>query len=562
MSGHHRSARVDAVLGRRPVRLCLFLALAVWFFWAPLGAAHAIGESFDHRFYYALAEITRKLLVEQGVPPTWNPYFCGGIPHLGNPTVSLLVPTLPLVLIFGAAVGLKLTVVTVLVVGLEGGYRLARELGADAISALVAGPVFALSGEMAVWLQSGQDFLGVELLPWVLLAVVRAHRGDRRAFVGGALALAWMIGTVPAYPVLWCPLVVGPWALGESLRRAREGEHRRAVAAFAPPLAVAALGAALAGVRLVPMLEVFAGTPRRVVAEADATSPGRLWAALVDPSGVGHVGWIAIALAGVGLWAAPRCRGRLAALLVLFGLLALGSMGGAWDLLTRLPLYANLRYALRFVALLALPLAVLASLGVAHMRAAADRFRPGAGVLVAVLVTCAVAVELLPANRRMLGNPYVVAEVPRIARPFAQSRGNHWLNQLWARTDRGSIACYEETPFRTSAAVRGDLRAQERLVDPAAGWVRRERWTASEIDLAVRTQRPMRLLVNQNFDAGWRSSVGRVTSQGGALAVDLPAGRHTVRLRHRPASLWLGLALSAAGVATAVFFLRPRRKAG
>ncbi len=545
---HRWSARFEDALGRTPARLLLFLLLATWFFAAPLGSAHAIGASFDHRFYYALAEVTRKVLVDQHALPTWNPYFCGGIPHLGNPTVSLVVPTLPLVLVFGAAVGLKLTVLTLLVVGLEGGYRLARELGADAVSALVAGPVFALSGEMAVWLHSGQDFLGVELLPWVLLATIRAQRGERGAIVLGALATAWMIGTVPAYPVLWCPLLVGPWTIVECLRRARE-ERGRVLGLFVPPLAMAGLGAALQGLRLVPMLEIFAHTPRRVAAEADATSLGGLWQALADPSGVGYVGGVAIALGVAGLAVTPRFRAHLAVLLVLFAVLALGSHGGVWDLLTRLPLYRNLRYALRFVALLALPLGLAASLGLTRLRAAMDRRRPGAGTALVLVAVGALALDLLPASRRTLGNPYVVPEVPRVAQAFAQSRGNHWLNQIWPRIDRGTIACYEETPFRTSSGVRGDLRAEERLADPSAGTVRRARWSASAIALRVRTTRPARLLVNQNHDPGWRSSVGRVASAAGVLAVDLPAGRREVVLRYRPMSLLLGLALSALGLA-------------
>lgn len=538
---------LEAVVASTPLRLGGFLALAAWYFAAPLAAAHRIGASFDHRFYYALAEITRKLLVEQRTVPLWNPYFCGGIPHLANPTVALLVPTLPLVLVFGAAVGQKLTVVAMLVVGLEGCHRLARALGADALSALLAGPVFALSGEMTAWLATGQDFLGVLLIPWVLCMTVRAHGGDRRAVAWGALVLAWMLGTVPAYPVLWCALVVGLWALLEAVGRARRGEGRAALGALGPPVAMALLGSALLGVRLLPLIEIFLQTPRRVVAELETTSPGGLLELLVYEGGVARVGLVALGLALLGLGVAGRWRVRLGVLLVVFALLALGSGGGLWELLCRLPLYRNLRYALRFGALVALVVGLLASLAVARLRAAGDAWRPGLGTVAALVALVAVGVDLLPAERRTLGQPYVVDEVRAVHQPFAQARGNHWLNQVWPRIDRGSIACYEETPFHTSAAVRGDLPAEERLAEPAAGSVRRLRWSGSVIVLAVDLRRPARLLINQNHAPGWRSSVGRVVSQGGALAVDLPAGRRRVTLRYRPTSVWLGAGLSLLG---------------
>src|SRR5688500_7170983 len=174
---------VTDVVEQTPLRLLLFLAMVTWFFAEPLLAADAIGNWFDHRFFYNITEITRKIIVEQGALPLWNPYSCGGIPHLGNPTVALFVPTLPLPLVFGAAVGVKLTIVAMLVVGAEGSYRLARHIGARPVASLIAGATFPLCGTMAHWLRTGQDFLGVELLPWVMLMTLRAYAGERRAIL-------------------------------------------------------------------------------------------------------------------------------------------------------------------------------------------------------------------------------------------------------------------------------------------------------------------------------------------------------------------------------------------
>ena len=47
----------------------------------------------------------------------------------------------------------------------------------------------------------------------------------------------------------------------------------------------------------------------------------------------------------------------------------------------------------------------------------------------------------------------------------------------------GSIGCFEEQPFFTSAALRGDLAQEEYLDDPSAGTVRRVDWSHCSYDL-------------------------------------------------------------------------------
>jgi len=56
-----------------------------------------------------------------------------------------------------------------------------------------------------------------------------------------------------------------------------------------------------------------------------------------------------------------------------------------------------------------------------------------------------------------------------------------------------------------------------------AGTITERGWTPNRIDLDVHLDDATRLLVNQNWHAGWRASVGTVTSDHGLLAVDLPA---------------------------------------
>lgn len=75
--------------------------------------------------------------------------------------------------------------------------------------------------------------------------------------------------------------------------------------------------------------------------------------------------------------------------------------------------------------------------------------------------------------------------------------------------------------------------------------MRRVRWTPNEITLEVTARRATRVLINQNHDRHWRSSVGAVVSHQGLLAVDVPAGRHTVVVSFVDRALQLSLFVSA-----------------
>ncbi|MFO0557052.1 MAG: hypothetical protein U0269_03460 [Polyangiales bacterium] len=51
--------------------------------------------------------------------------------------------------------------------------------------------------------------------------------------------------------------------------------------------------------------------------------------------------------------------------------------------------------------------------------------------------------------------------------------------------------------------------------------------------------------MNQNYERHWRTSVGTVVSHQGLLAIDVPAGRHTVVLKFVDRALQLSLLVSA-----------------
>ena len=85
----------------------------------------------------------------------------------------------------------------------------------------------------------------------------------------------------------------------------------------------------------------------------------------------------------------------------------------------------------------------------------------------------------------------------------------------------------------------------------------------NDVALSVRLPAPARVVVNQNHLPGFRATAGTVADHDGLLAVDLPAGEHSLELRYRPTRLIAGLAASGLAmlawiVAVAVLVRRSR----
>jgi len=92
------------------------------------------------------------------------------------------------------------------------------------------------------------------------------------------------------------------------------------------------------------------------------------------------------------------------------------------------------------------------------------------------------------------------------------------------------------------------------------------RFDPNEVELDVDTPRAGLLYCSESLMKGWTATVdGRETpflhADFAFRAIEVPAGRHRVRLRYRPPGLMAGLLLSAAGViAMAVGLTRPARR--
>lgn len=569
------------------VRWALWLLVAAWFVWPHAKDPYSMGLAHDAAYFAHHIDTAWRSWTQYGELPSWNPWFCGGIPQLGNLQDSALSPSMLLLWIFGLGPGQVLVTIAYFALGMEGAWLYARHWDATRIASFAAAAVFALSGRFAMLFVDGQPaFVGFQLAPWVLLGFELGMVAPWAAVGGGlAMALVFLEGGAVATPLLavllaWLLLVhvVGRllWWPGLGWRWRTAWHPLRSLGIMA------AVAMAVSAPRLFTVAESILRYPREWQSAVAYSGP-ELLKMLFDPApeggydgaGTSYVGILVVAMAA---WGVLRRPGKGVPLL-LFGALtfalAMGHQGkfAPWTLTTKLPVLTNLRCPFRMTFFSALFLGSLGAVGIGalerdvrdglvwalqRVRRLQDVHRKAmarsAAALLAVVGTWHVAQQPARFNRAR-----VVAEgrkpMPRPAtQEFKQAIGNRWEAHIWPALGRGSIACFEEQPFPTTPALRGDLAQEEYLADPTTGTVKRTNWSPHRIGLQVALVKPGQLKVNQNWHRGWSSDVGEVCSDQGLLAVKLPVGTYAVHLRHKDPLVWLGVWISLTSLAGLALF--------
>lgn len=523
------------------LRLMVFCAVALWAAWTPLGQAGALNDFRDSHLLHSYEQAAALSVTQYGQVPMWSPWSCGGMYALGNLQSRFASPTLLLSALFGPRRAEPLTVFLFLVLGMEGLFRYARLRSRSALAGLVCAPLFALNGFYAVaWQLGWLNFYGYQLLPWLLLGTAGVCKGRLSgvALVAGAFAL--MLGYGGTYPVPMCALFVVLEVVGNALAWRTRAQWRQGVWLLG---ATALLTLGVCAFRLWPVLETFQSAPRIMAGRPGHALPqlGGMLFPLEALQGRAPATFflcpVVFVLAAVALLTRRVVLPLVGAVLTLWLATGYHYPGALFVRMRELPFYEAMRYPERFLVLFACFASVLGAVGLGVLLARARRSRPVAWVAVGL---CALGVAgWVPQRHNFDAITRRVELLPmpeQVEQPFAQARGNRWAQGHFLALNRGSIGCGEAYPVPMSERLRGDLPQEEYLEDPSAGQARRLEWSPHRLEVEVRAERPVHLLVNQNWHPGWKSSVGEVVSREGLLAVSLPEGEHRVVLRFLPRS--------------------------
>jgi hypothetical protein len=560
------------------LRLLLWVAVGAWFLAEPLTAPTFTGHGHDWSYFMNHAHAAYLTCVGYHQVPLWDPYYCGGIPALGNLQSNVVAPSFVFPLLLGLLPGLRIAFLAFFVAGMEGVYRLALHLRIRGAGAVAAALAFCFSGRFVQLFHDGHTpFLTFLLAPWALLCLEKGL-GSRRWMVAGGVVMAIVFLEGGAVPLPLVSFMLLVWAACRSAmllaaRDARHPAHRPLVTLAGMALVAAGLSA----FRLLPVIDTLHSNPR-IWHLDDVYSLGHVVDMLFARGSAGYasagssfVGQFTAAFLVLALLARDRRMIVPLAAGVLMLDMATGSdeLVGLFPLIKKLPVLENIRNPFRATALVALCASLGAGCGIAiveeKLLAVRGRAAVAAALIVPVLCTILVVRNVTDTTRPRLEHVFTRPHAMTMDQPFRQSLGNRWYADVWPAAGLGTLSCFEEQAFTVSPALRGDLVQEEYLSDPEAGSVTRRSWSPHRIELRIALARPATLLVNQNDHRGWRTSVGRKVRRDGLLAVALPAGEHEVVLSfHDPLITWgavlsLLTILGLAGIEVGPWLRRKRR---
>jgi hypothetical protein len=523
--------------------------------------------------------------------PFWNPYACGGHTTWGGFESGTIVvsPWLPFYLTMSLPHAMRVEIVGSTLIALLGAWLLAGRFSrSPAVRALVA-IAFALNGRWTLQLAAGHTWhLVYALTPWVLYFFDRAVAVDRTlgtgrlrdvVYCGACLAAMVYAGGIYPLPQTIVVLAVYGVILAATTHSLR-------------PIAVGLLAGlisfGLSAPKLLPILEVIGRYPRLV--DSPETNDLVAFVAILTSkeqemtsghAGVTqwgwhewgmYVGWGLVVLVLVGALFARGVREtplKWTALLLL--VLGFGAFDphAPWPLLHHwLPIFRSQHVPSRwmYVALLLL-LLVTASLCEGILRRA-GLFRLLAEIAL-LLPVAWIARDMVPIVRQPLMHAFVTKMPATIESlgPFrTETRLPPQLMYAWdyaplslpaEMANIGTIACGTfpglnvyirdkngHVPGLGAHGLDDPAYKGEAFVADGVGEARITRWTPNSVTVRVIGARPgEHLVLNQNWDAGWKANGRRAIDWADQVAIDLRHSNEDVVFRYRPRTWWLGVFL-------------------
>jgi hypothetical protein len=547
------------------------VVFALCFSWPLLGHLREFGAFHDWDLFTSLAWDPYHTLVHFHQIPLWDPYKCGGIPEIGEPQTRIVNPFFVLYLIFGVVTGMHLEIILHLALAFSGGYLLGRLMGLRPLAALATAAIFPSTSWFYLHAAEGHHtFLAAAYFPWI--AATFWLSVDRRSWTasvatGLIVALTFLAGVV--YTAIWAGLIVLTLAIGLALTRL---SLRPLVSGFI----VAISGAGFAAIKLLPALEMFRKYPRLGLSgeynpwwifpqlvfarDQDILRQG-IWSFGFHEYGA-YISIPFVLLALIGVFGSRLSSLPWILLAALFLALYRGDTGpySIWGLLRRFPFFGGLngmRLPARSLIGLVFSVAVLAGLGSEVLCSTMGRW--GSIVVIALLLGgLGDAWWLGPPNLEHIftvSQPVIVKSLKFRQQAAIGARFNMTHT---AQANMGVLACYEYVDIKTNAKGydESDYKGEEYLLGP--GRVQLTHWTPNTLSFNVIAFAPTVLIVNQNYDDGWRLAhgVGEVFSNDGLIGVRLPAGKQHLVLTYVSNSFRLGVAIGLLALVAMLVLLR------
>jgi hypothetical protein len=573
----------------RTVWLCLLYGALSALFCAPLFSRPGGLGFFDwdqQLFYYGAV---LKSVVEYGQPPFWNPWYCGGNVLWQNPQVAFLSPVYPLTAMVSLPLAMKINIVLHYWVSFIGMHLLlTRAIGLSFLPiVLYLATMVTLAGAPVLHLAVGHAWiLPAFYLPLQLFLFLRALKsGAVRYALLAAAMLALMVYNGGVHIVTMSVVSIGVFAATAAILRR---QWRPLI--LAAVLCVA--GLSYAAPRLLPVSLFVTGdrfwdtrTGEGPDRKPDRMSAEMLWHTYLDQrrglrfevqrhgwheygNYIGGVAALLVVASVVWILAYKNARERwLGMSLAVTSLVLLALSAGEFSslapasLVRHLPFFSSFRVPSRYT--IAFVLFAAATIGWVVRAVTADAVLTSRMKTVAALVCLIGSLDLVARNRPkfegVFGQPPLDSTFRLLKGPTAivtdadsrPSRPNSPMLRA-LMSDRAFYNCYESLQL-----IRTSDPAHPLLFTDGKSKLFGTTFSPNRIEFAVvGGTEPSRILFNQNYASGWRSTLGPVAldPQYGKPAAALVSGQTgKFAFVFVPPGLALGFAVLGLAVAGSAF---------
>ena len=143
-------------------------------------------------------EVARKTVLDYHQFPFWNPYYCGGNIFLAHPESSFLSPLFLFVLLFGSLYGLKIAMISHLILGLFFMFLLCRYIKLGLYPSYLASFLYMLSGQYIIRLSVGHvHYLTMAFYPIIFLFFLKSINNYKYIIISSIiLSVTFFYGTI------------------------------------------------------------------------------------------------------------------------------------------------------------------------------------------------------------------------------------------------------------------------------------------------------------------------------------------------------------------------------
>ncbi len=540
--------------------------------------------------------------------PFWNPYSCGGHSTWGGFESGTVVvsPWLPFYLAMSLPHALRAEVFGSALVSMVGAWLFAGRFTRSSAARALVVVVFAVNGRWALQLAAGHTWhLVYGLTPWVLYYYDRAIGADptlgaprRRDTVLMGAVLAMMAYAGGIYPLPQTALLV---ALYGVLLSAVTGSVRPIGVGFS----AGAIAFGLCAPKLLPILEVLARFPRLIESTESMDITGFLQILTAHEQDMStpsshvsqwgwhewgmYVGWVVVVLVTVGCLLGRGIRESPLKWVGVFALLlGIGAVDphAPWPLLHHLPVFKSQHVPSRWMYPGLLMLSVVAAAALERGLVRSGRAR--GWLEVAMLPALAwIAYDVATVARQpmmhVFGNhmpavtestgpfrteikiPREMDYAPDYAPPSLPAEMAN-IGTIDCGTFPGLNVYVRDQNGRVSglgARGRGDpLYRGEAYVPDGVGQAEVVSFSPNAIAVRVTgAQAGEHVVLNQNWDAGWKANGDPVLNWSDTIAAQLHEQNSTIVFRYRPRLWYPGLAVFVATLAGLAFaYVAQRRR--